>query len=383
MALAVLPPAVRAQPADSGPKLLARGTNSTQPAGPGAVTVKVFVKKDGTFNVIDVLKTTNPGDNAAALEIAKTSSYKPAIRNGQPSSEFYDYALTFGGDAAAVGSSPIAAAINALNAGDNASAAADFDRAGTIPDQYKALAAQVYAKNASAQLGTKDYAGAGTSAGQAIALDPQSLQGYYYRGIAEANTQKAPAAVADLQKALALAESAKSDDKTLGAISFNLAVAQLDSGQFAAAAATAKDVARYDPDGRARLDSFVVSDEIGAAQDAVKRGAFADGVSGLESGAVAFPSVSGSLLAEAAAIMTLDKDPDWKRVRAEADKALAADPHNGEAAYVGGVAASRLNDTKGALAYMNEAKASPVYATDAGLAKKIDDALKVLNAPQK
>jgi len=65
------------------PKLLSRGANETALAGTGAVTVQVFVKKDGTFSVSKVLKSTNPGDNAAALEIAKSSKYVPATRGGK------------------------------------------------------------------------------------------------------------------------------------------------------------------------------------------------------------------------------------------------------------------------------------------------------------
>ena len=63
---------------------------------------------------------------------------------------------------------------------------------------------------------------------------------------------------------------------------------------------------------------------------------------------------------------------------AEANRAIAADADNGRANYIAGVAAARTNDTKGALAYMNKAKASPQYGRDAAFAKQVDAALKTL-----
>lgn len=418
-ALAVLPPAANAQTAvpDSGPKLLVRGTNVTAPAGPGAVTVKVFVKKDGTFNVVDVLKTSNPGDNAAALEIAKTSTYKPAVRGGQRTSEYYDYELAFGGDTAAIGSSPTAVALTAIHdgkydqakaalqpylqahpddpqanvllgvadgfAGDAADAAAAFDKAGTIPDTYKSVALQAYAKTAGDQLDAKNFSASIDAANRAIAIDPQNLQSYYVLGIAYANTHDDAAAIADLQKAYAIATSAKASDATLATIDYNLAIAQLDAGQYGEAATSAAVVARYDTARRAQLDRFALAAYNNSAVSMANDGKIADAVSRLEAGAAAFPAVGGTLTAEAAYIMATDKNPDWSKVRAEAVKALALDPTNAKADYVAGIASARLSDPKTALDYMNKAKAAPGYGTDAGLAKQIDDALKALNPSTK
>ena len=73
--------------------------------------------------------------------------------------------------------------------------------------------------------------------------------------------------------------------------------------------------------------------------------------------------------------------PDWAKVKAEGDKALALDPNNGRADYILGVAAANQKDPKTALDYMNKAKASPAYGSDAALAKQIDAALKQLNTP--
>ena len=379
------------------PKLLAKGNNQTALAGAGSVTVQVQVFKDGTFKVVKVVKSTNPGDNAAALEIANSSKYKPATSDAKPVTAFYDFQLTFGGDTAAIGGGTLATALTDIRGGkydqaksdlqtyldahpgdtqaytllgvantfvgDPAAAAAAFDKAGTVPDQYKALALQSYEKYANAALQQKKFPDALAAANSAIALNPQSLQGYYIRGNAETGMQNDAAAIADLQKARAIASAGKPDDKTLVALSFSLAEAQLNAGQFGEAATTANEfIAVMNP-----------------AVALANAGKVAESVSRLESGAAAFPANAGALTAQAAYIMATDKKPDWEKIKAEAEKALALDPNSGRANYILGIVASQKQDPKTALDYMNKAKGTPAYSTDAPLAKMIDAALKQLN----
>jgi len=395
------------------PKLLAKGNNQTALAGAGSVTVQVQVFKDGTFKVVKVVKSTNPGDNAAALEIANSSKYKPATSDAKPVTAFYDFQLTFGGDTAAIGGGTLATALTDIRGGkydqaksdlqtyldahpgdtqaytllgvantfggDPAAAAAAFDKAGTVPDQYKALALQSYEKYANAALQQKKFPDALAAANSAIALNPQSLQGYYIRGNAETGMQNDAAAIADLQKARAIASAGKPDDKTLVALSFSLAEAQLNAGQFGEAATTAKDVARLDT----TVSNQLVKDEFIAVMNPAvalaNAGKVAESVSRLESGAAAFPANAGALTAQAAYIMATDKKPDWEKIKAEAEKALALDPNSGRANYILGIVASQKQDPKTALDYMNKAKGTPAYSTDAPLAKMIDAALKQLN----
>src|SRR5581483_12184750 len=75
-----LPAFATAQEGFAPPKLLKQGTFTTPIAGSGTVVVKVLVHPDGTFAVQNVIKSTNHGDDAAALEIARTSRYKPAYK---------------------------------------------------------------------------------------------------------------------------------------------------------------------------------------------------------------------------------------------------------------------------------------------------------------
>ena len=413
------PLAVNAQtaPAHIAPKLLQRGTNATAFAGPGDVTIQVFVKKDGSFAVSKIIKSSNPGDNAAALEIAKSSKYKPATNGGAAVDEYYDFTFSFNGDTAAIGTGPLASALATIRAGkydqaktdlqaylqahpgdaqaslllgvadsfggDPAGAAAGFDKAGTIPDEYKVLARQSYDKYAAQALNDKKYPEAVAAAGHAIDLDAQSLNDYYLRGIAYTGMQNFTAAIADLQKARAVATGVKADDKTLSAIAFQLAVAQIDAGQYGEAATAAREVARTDTAASVRLDKIAYVAVVDAAIPLANSGHNADAVSRLESGAAAFPKSAAALIAQAAVIMATDKKPDWDKVKAEADKALALDPKEGRADYILGIVASRKNDVKATLDYLNKAKGSPTYSSDPALAKQVDDALNKLNSALK
>ncbi len=417
--LVATPLAAGAQAASTyvGPKLLQRGANATALAGTGEVTVQVFVKKDGSFNVTKVAKSTNPGDNAAALEIAKSSKYAPARRGGRAVDAYYDYVLAFAGDTAATGTGPLASALATIRGGnyaqaksdlqaylqthpsdaqahtllgvadtfgdDPAGAAAAFDKAGTFPDQYKPLALQSYDKYAIASLNEKKFPEAIAAANRMIELNPQGLEGYYLRGQANIGAENYSAAIADLQKARSLAGVAKTDDKTTATLAFTLAVAQLHAGQFGEAAATAKEVNRADPARSAQLDKFAYVDIMQAGIALANAGKIAESVSRLESGATAFPNNAAALTAEAAYILALDKKPDWDKVKTEAEKSLALDPKEGKADFVLGIVASEKQDAKTSLDYMNKAKASPAYGADPSLAKQIDAALKKLNTPGK
>jgi tetratricopeptide (TPR) repeat protein len=416
-ALTPLAAVAQTQPAHIAPKLLVRGTNATPTGGPGDVTVQVFVKKDGSFTVNKVIKSTNPADNAAALEIAKSSKYKPATNGGAPVDEYYDFTVSFAGDTAAIGTGPVATALASIRAGkydqaksdltaylqtnpgdqkanlllgvadafagDAAGASAGFDKAGTIPDEYKVLARQSYDKYAAAALADKHYPEAIAAAGHAIDLDAQSVNDYYVRGIAYAGMQNYTASIADLQKARSIASAAKADDKTMSAIAYNLAVAQIQAGQYGEAATTARDVARTDTAASARLDKLAYVAIVNAAIPLANAGHIPDAVSRLESGAASFPKSAGALTAQAAYIMATDKKPDWDKVKAEAEKALSLDPTEGRADYILGIVASRKNDVKTTADYLNKAKASPTYSSDPALAKQVDDALTKLNAALK
>jgi TonB family protein len=413
-ALAAVPLAASAQTTSTyiRPKVLSHGSNASALAGDGSVTVQVLVKKDGSFSVIKVIKSSNVGNNAAALEIAKSSKFKPATRDDQPVDAYYDYVLNFGGGVVSVDSGGNAGALASIRAGkydeaktalqselqtnpsdteaytllgvadafsnDAAGAAAAFDKAGTIPDQYKTLAEQSYENAATSLLDAQKYADAITAAGHAIDLNPQSLKGYNVRGLAATGLQNYSAAIADLQKARTIAVALKADQPTMVTIAFNLTVAQLDAGQFGEAATTEKDVARFDGPRSAQLEKFAYVAISNAGIELAKAGKTAESVSRFESGANAFPAQAGALTAQAASVLATDKKPDWDKVKAEAGKALALDPNSGRAQFILGIAAANQKDPKTALDYMKKAKGTSDYGADPALAKQIDNALKQL-----
>ncbi|MDQ6826274.1 MAG: TonB family protein, partial [Candidatus Eremiobacteraeota bacterium] len=59
------------------PKLVKRAAPSVAVGGSGKVVVQVQVNANGSFKVTRVIKSTNHSDDAAALDIARRSSYKP------------------------------------------------------------------------------------------------------------------------------------------------------------------------------------------------------------------------------------------------------------------------------------------------------------------
>jgi len=418
--LAAFPLAAFAQTSSvyTPPKLIKQGTASAAVAGPGAVTVQVFVKKDGTFKVNRVIKSTNVADNAVALEIAKTATYKPALRDGVPVDGFYDYILNLGGavslEKPATASGPTAQAYALIRdgkyadakatltaylqghpgdpqastllgvanafAGNDDEAAEAFDSVPTIPDQYHTLAVQAYTKHTSNLLDAQKYSDALASAGHVVALSPDSPNGYFFRGLANANQSQYATALPDLQKALELLKGMKPDDKTLANFEYWIAISQLNTGAYEAAAVTSKDVTRLDPLRGPSLaqDAFVVVSN--AAIALVNAGKPAESVAQFEQGASIFPASAANFYGQAAFVLLGEKPPDFKKVKVEADKALALDPTNGRALFANAYVANNAGDQKGAIADINKAKASPLYGTDASFAKQVDDTSKKLNA---
>jgi tetratricopeptide (TPR) repeat protein len=402
------------------PKLLKQGTTAPATTPTGAVTIQVFVKRDGSFTVSRIIKSTNPSDNAVAMEIAKTATYKPALRDGKPVDAYYDYEMAFGGavslDSApkAAGGGPTADAYALIRngkygeaktelqsylaahpgdvqastllgvanafAGDADDAAIAFDNVPSVPDQYHALAAQAYVTHSANMLAAQKYPEAVTAATHLIALEPQSPNCYYVRGLANADQQNFKEALPDLQKAYDLTKTLKQDDKSVAAIEFNLAIAELNTGAYAAAAANAKDVAQLDP---LQLPKLQQAEYVAVANDAIgsaNAGHIDDAVAKFEAGAATFPASAANFYGQAAFVMLTAKTPDYKKLKVEAEKSLALDPTNGRALFVNAFVAAQAGDSKGAIADMNKAKMSPLYASDASFAKQVDDNLKKLTA---
>ena len=418
MPLVSLPLAASAQTSQfySPPKIVKQGANTTPLAGSGSVTLKVFVHKNGSVGTVEVEKSTNHGDDAAATEIAKTSTYKPGARDGKPIDAFYTMSLKFSGNAVqadtGAGSGDMAQANALVRAGkydeakthlqayltghpgdkdaqallgvadfylkDAAGASAAFDAAGTIPDRLKSVAANAYADAAVDALKAKNNDQAIAFSDKALALQA-NVNTLYIRGTAYANSGKYASAISDFEKAKAQAQSGKSDAATMNAIDSGLVTAYLFGGQTDKGIALAKDVKRRDPS-NTRVDEAMAGYYNQQATTAMQAGKKDQAVAMLEAGAQAVPSRAAALYLQAANILSSGTSPDWKKVKAEADKALALDPNEGHANFIAGVALANSGDKTGAIPLIQKAKANA--GSDAKLLTDADAALKQLGVKQ-
>ncbi|HEX3466952.1 MAG TPA: tetratricopeptide repeat protein [Candidatus Elarobacter sp.] len=398
------------------PKIVKQGVNTSPIAGTGAVTIQVFVKKNGSIGAVKVEKSTNHGDDAAATEIAQTSTYKPGVRDAKPIDAFYTLALKFNGSSlvndtgtssedlrvanALIRANKFADAKTKIDAylvghpgdkdaeallgvaddylNDDAGAAAAFDAAGTIPPMFKVVAAKAYADAAIDALKAKNNDQAIALAGKALALQ-DNVNTLYIRGTAYANAQQYPQAIADLERAKSEASTGHASPSTLDAIDSSLATSYLLGGQPDKGLALAQAVKQRDPS-YTRIDDTLAMYYNRQAVDAMKAGNKAAAVTDLETAAKTLPSRAASLYVQAANVLAQGDKPDWKAVKAEADKALAIDPNDAHANFVAGVALANSGDAKNAIVFLQKAKAGA--GSDAALNTDIDTALKKLQPKQ-
>jgi tetratricopeptide (TPR) repeat protein len=384
--------------------------------GTGAVTVQVFVRKNGSIGAVTVKKSTNHGDDAAALEIAKSSTYKPGVRDAKAIDAFYTMSLKFSGTSVVNDTGTSSNQLLQANAliraakyadakteiqsyltahpddkhaqallgvadaytNDSAGATAAFDAAGTIPDQFKIVAAKAYADAAVDALKAKNNDRAITLADKALALQ-QNVNTLFIRGTAYGNAQKYPQAIADLEKAKSMASAGNADAATINAIDASLATSYVFGGQADKGIALAREIKRRDPS-NTRVDDTLASYYAQQAGAAVKAGKVEDAVASLENAAKVVPARGAVLYVQAANVLANVDKPDWKRVKAEVDKALAIDPNDARANYVAAIALANQGDTKGAIPLLQKAKANA--GSDPTLNADIDTALKKLSAPK-
>jgi tetratricopeptide (TPR) repeat protein len=396
------------------PKVLKMGTHTAPIAGSGVVRVKVFIKKDGSIGSVQIEKSTNAKDNAAALQIAKSSTYRVGAVDGVPGDYFYTVALTFNGSDVSTGdidsasSSSLAGATALIRAGkyeeakaqlttyvaahpddkdahvllgvaegflnDSAAASAAFDAAGTIPSNYRVVAAKAYADAAVEQLKAHQTEQAIALADKALALQ-ENVNTLYILGTAYADGHQFPQAITSLQKAKALASSGKSDPATLNLIDTGLMASYLFGGETDKGLALAQDLRRRDPSST-RIDETLSAYYAQQAEMQLSAGRRDQAIATLESAATAVPKQAAGLYVRAANLMAGAQPPDWKSVKAEADKALAADPNDARANYIAGVSRANSGDRTGAVPFLQKAKANA--GSDAKLASDVDAALKAL-----
>lgn len=363
----------------SPPKLIRQGSTSKPIAGAGHVVVQVEVQANGTHKATHVLSSSNPADNAAAMDIAQASSYTPAHRGKTPVTAFYDFTIRFSGASAAGGGGETAASMGGskaeidglLRAGkysqavtkaqaalanspgdpvlnaelgaaqfflnDDVAAASAFDKTPNMPKEFATVAAQAY-QLAAAKLSTSNPSLAVQYGQKAAAMAP-TAGAYYALGSAELSNGNATQAIADLKKAHDMAFSdPHTDVKSRISIDSQLMNAYLKAGDNANATAIANEIQKLDPTSDAATtiagNQYMIegnaASKAGNHQQAIGDYEKAAQVGGQK---LAVTAYAGAALEES----RVDK-PDYAVMKADADKALAIDPNDALALYAEGIA---------------------------------------------
>jgi TonB family protein len=367
-------------------KLIKQGTTSESIAGSGKVVVQVQVNADGSHKAIRVISSTNSGDNQAAMQIAQSSSYRPAHRGTTPITAFYDFTLKFNGKSVAQNPSetggismpasgtlsPAAAQIATLirekqygqakskaqaallnspddqgvrqmlgiayyDSQDFDGAAEAFDKVPTIAPQFKSVAAQSFAA-AAVKAASSNPTQALNYANKAMSLVPDT-NSRFALGVAQLANNDNAAALASLKAAH---DSAMSDSKIPVASRVNidseLLQAYLANNDVAGAQAVSAQIKQLDPSStagaRAMGASLLKSGQAAAAaKDTETALKDFDQAAGLGD-----PQVAVTANVSAAFAVAQSAKPDWKRMQSYADKALALQPNNAQANFAEGIA---------------------------------------------
>jgi tetratricopeptide (TPR) repeat protein len=366
-------------------KLIKEGKTSTTNAGSGKVVVQVQVNADGSHKVTKIISSTNSGDNAAATEIANSSTYRPARRGTTPITAFYDFTLRFNGRTVVQSSSgssgvslsgasltPAASQVAALiragqyaqakskaqmellnspgddslremlgvasyDAGDFTAASAAFDKVPTIGAQFRSAAAQSFA--AAAVKGATDNPEQSLAYAQkAVALAPDT-NSRFALGVAQLANNDSAAALASLKAAH---DTAMADSKIPLASKVNidaeLLQAYLANNDVQDAQAIAAQIKQLDPSStagaRAMGASLLKSGQAAAvAKDTATALRDYD-----QAAAVGDPTVAVTANVLAAFAIAQGPKPDYKRMQSYADKAIALQPDNPQANFAEGIA---------------------------------------------
>jgi len=367
-------------------KLLKQGTTGLDIAGTGLVIVQVQVNADGSHKAIKVIKTTNSGDNAAAMDIAQNSTYRPAHRGATPVTAFYDFTLKFngksvassesggsgGGSGAATSLSPAAQSvanlirqknysaakskaqselisspddqslrqmlgIAAFDSGDITTAADAFDKVPNIGKQFQPAAAASFASAAVATSETSPQQ-ALAYAQKAVALNPDT-NSRFALGTAQLSNKQYADAVTTLKSVRASAMNDPKISKTARVnIDARLMSAYLATGDSQDAQTIANEIKQLDPSstvpGRVLGNTYL---KMGV--DAATAQKYDDAFKYYDMAAAqGDPEVAVTADTEAAFLITKTQKPDYKKMQAYAEKALAVKPDDAQANFAEGVA---------------------------------------------
>lgn len=372
------------------PKLIHQGKTAKAIAGSGKVVVQVQVNPNGSHKVVKVISSSNSGDNAAAMDIAQRSTYRPATRGKTPIIAFYDFTLKFIGKSvagnsasgagmskfkgtagvidgmiragnyagakaramAALQSNPSDGTINSelgaaeyfLN--DYTSAAEAFSKVTDLNPEFKQVAANSFMQAATHSVNTNP-AVALAYAQRAVALAP-SGGAFYALGSAELAAGNASQAAEDLKKARDMVfADPKSDVHSRVNVDAQLYQAYNKAGQTEQAAATMDEIKRLDPN-NAALGTLQANTYIAQGQALQRQGKYDEAIASFLKAAElnnADAQVTGNLSAAFALSSKLQVDngknatvAGYKQMQSYVDKVLAIRPDDPQANYAEGIA---------------------------------------------
>jgi TonB family protein len=401
-------------------KLIAQGKlTSATIAGNGTVVVQVQVNADGTHKAIRVIHSTNAADNAAAMEISQNSTYRPAHRGTTPVVSFYDFTLRFSGKSvanAAQGSgiapgsmSPAASQVVALiragqyqqavskaesellsspsddslrealglaayRAGDYAKAASAFNALGSVSGQFKPVAADALA-HAATDAASTNPTQALAYAQKAVSLESNGDTNFAL-GVVQLAANDPASAVATLKLAR---DQAASDPKMPKALKVNidseLVQAYMANHDIADAQATVAQIKQLDPtstEGSRAMAAGLYNEAVAVAKTDLNAA-----LTDLDQAAAAGdPQTAVTANTEAALLIGNSPKPDYKRMQAYAEKALAVSPNDDKANYLEGVALTGQGMKKQAQAALEKADQEAKAAGDDALSLTIESFIK-------
>ncbi len=365
-------------------KLIHRADTAVPIAGSGTVVLQVQVNADGSHKVTRIIRSTNPGDNAAALDIAKNSTYRPQHRGTTPVTGFYDFTIAFHGksvgsngvvvtgtagqvdklihagkyDAAkamvqqALANRPNDATLNQQLATtdyflkDYTGAAAAFEKVSSLSKPFIPVAAQSYAM-AAVKLAPTDSTTAVSFAQKAVTLAPSDGT-YYILGSSQVQAGDAAAAIPNLQRARTMAATdPKMDTQAKVNIDASLLQAYIQTGDTASRTSIQNEIMQLDPT-NTTVKRMIGNQYLSAGNDASKAGKHEDALASFLTAAkqgdkdVAVTAYASAALEENS-ILTASKTPavpnDYlTKMKPYADQALALNPDDALSNYALGVA---------------------------------------------
>jgi tetratricopeptide (TPR) repeat protein len=399
------------------PHMLKQGTSVSAISGDGKVVLKVLVNADGTFKVQSIILSTNHADDAAAMEIAKSSTYAPAKRGDKKLLAFYDYTLIFkGGGAQAAEDQPVgelgqyerelragnySGAQTSLKAyvlahadeqraqldlgiadtylADYEGGSGAFDKAGTVPAADHSIAAKAYIERAIALLNAKDVPGGLAAAKHAAAFDT-GFASEDTLGVAELQSGDAASAVTDLQKAHDLAK-ADATIATTGRVANDIHITQADlaTGDTAGAQKASAEAVALDPKASTSVAQVTGAYYADKAEDARKAGKLSDAGALYLQAAGADPASASVFYVNAAFTFLKMMPADDQKAKDSADKALAANPNDASANYAEGIALADQGKKDAAATALAKADSLAKAAGNTDLAAAIERAQKQLS----